>query len=98
MTVVPAEKADRLVDALYREYANVTHLKPHLYTITYDMQDYHAFHEISPDTPGAIIETGFMGEDRYLLTRRPDLVARGIARGVIAFLKEEREQEEVSSH
>ena len=87
------EKADRLVDALYREYASVTDLEPHLHTITYDMREYHAFHEISPETPGAIIEIGFMGEDRYLLTRRPDRVARGIARGVIAYLREERELE-----
>jgi len=89
-----AEKADRLVDALYREYADVTDLEPHVHTITYDMREYHAFHEISPETPGAIIEVGFMGEDRYLLTRRPDLAARGIARGIIAYLREERELEE----
>lgn len=87
------DKADRLVNALYREYADVTDLEPHYDTITYDMRDYHAFHEISPQTPGAIIEIGFMGEDRDLLVRRPDLVARGIARGVIAFLQAEHELE-----
>ena len=88
-----AAKTDRLVDALYREYANLTGLDPHYHTITYDMRDYHAFHEISPATPGAIIEIGFMGADRDILTRRSDLVARGIARGIIAYLQEERELE-----
>jgi len=88
-----AAKTDRLVDAIYREYADVTGLDPHYNTITYDMRDYHAFHEISPETPGAIIEIGFMGEDRDILTRRSDLVARGIARGIIAYLQEERELE-----
>jgi len=34
-----------------------------------------------------------MGEDRDILTRRSDLVARGIARGIIAYLQEERELE-----
>ncbi|MGQ9668060.1 MAG: hypothetical protein ACUVWB_12165 [Anaerolineae bacterium] len=66
----------------------MTGLRPHYDTITYDMREYHAFREISPQTPGAIIEIGFMGGDRELLTRRPDLAARGIARGMIAFLEE----------
>jgi len=86
-----AEEADRLVEALYREYAAVTHLEPHLHTVTYDMREYHAFREISATTPGAIIEIGFMGDDRDLLTRRADLVARGISRSIISFLREERE-------
>jgi N-acetylmuramoyl-L-alanine amidase len=86
-------ETDRLVDALYREYAQVTGLEPHYDTITYDMREYHAFREISPETPGAIIEIGFLGEDRAVLTRRPDLVARGIARGVIAYLQETLEAE-----
>ena len=85
------DAADRLVEALYREYAATTGLEAHTDTITYDMRSYHAFHEISPKTPGAIIEIGFMGSDRELLTRRPDLVARGIARAVIDFVKGEEE-------
>ena len=85
------DQADRLVEALYREYAAVTGLEPHLHTITYDMREYHAFREISPQTPGAIIEIGFMGEDRDVLTRRADLVARGIARGITAYLREQEE-------
>lgn len=82
---LPAE-TDRFVETLYREYAAVTGLQPHYDTITYDMREYHAFHEISPMTPGAIIEIGFMGGDRELLTKRPDLVARGIARGIMAYM------------
>lgn len=88
-----AEQADRLVQVLYREYAAVTGLQPHLDTITYDMREYHAFREISPKTPGAIIEVGFMGADRDILTRRPDVVARGIARGLITFVREARSDE-----
>jgi len=34
-----AAKTDRLVDAIYREYADVTGLDPHYNTITYDMRD-----------------------------------------------------------
>jgi N-acetylmuramoyl-L-alanine amidase len=84
-----SEQADRLVQSLYQEYAAATGLEPQKDTITSDMREYHAFSEISPQTPAAIIEIGFMGADRQLLTRRPDLVARGIARGIINFMQPE---------
>ncbi|MGQ9586123.1 MAG: N-acetylmuramoyl-L-alanine amidase family protein [Anaerolineae bacterium] len=82
---VPGE-ADRLVQCLYREYARNTGLEPHPNTITYDMTDYHAFREIHPLTPGAIIEVGFLGGDRDLLTGHPTRVARGIAEGIFCYM------------
>lgn len=85
-SAVPEEE-DRLVECLQREYARSTGLYYHKDSITYDMQEYHAFYEIAPQTPGAIIEIGFMDADRELLTARPDLAAEGIARGVICFLE-----------
>jgi len=70
---------DRLVDCLWERYGDITGLAAHPGTITYDMRDYHAFREIHPQTPGAIIEVGFLGGDRRLLTTQPELVARGVA-------------------
>ena len=58
-------------------------------SITEDMTRYHTFYEIDGRTPGAIIETGFMLEDRHLLTERPDLVARGIVDGIVCFIEGE---------
>jgi N-acetylmuramoyl-L-alanine amidase len=52
------------------------------------MRQYHALRRISPGTPGAIIEIGFMGGDRHLLTQQQDRAARGIADGIMAFLDE----------
>ena len=52
------------------------------------MTEYHAFYEIEPQTPGAIIEIGFMAADRRLLTRRQDRVAQGIVDGLICFLEQ----------
>ena len=75
------ETEDRLVAVLYASYEKATGLKPHLNTITDDMRQYHALRRIAPDTPGAIIECGFMGGDRAILTEQPDRVAEGIARG-----------------
>jgi N-acetylmuramoyl-L-alanine amidase len=81
------EAEDRLVACLYQEYESVTGLPPHPSSITDDMTSYHAFREIDRHTPGAIIETGFLLDDRDLLTGRPKLVARGIATGVVCFLE-----------
>jgi N-acetylmuramoyl-L-alanine amidase len=83
------EREDRLVAALYTHYAEATGLKPHLNTITDDMREYHALRRIHPSTPGAIIECGFMGGDRYLLTQEQERVAVGIANGISAFLRGE---------
>lgn len=80
------ETEDRLVQALYGAYAAETGLEPHPNTITEDMRQYHAFRRIAPETPGAIIEVGFMGGDRHLLTQQQDRAARGIAAGIVGFL------------
>lgn len=80
---------DLLVDMLTRAYAEATGLQPHPDTITEDMRQYHALRRIAPETPGAIIEIGFMGGDRYLLTEEPERVAVGIANGLMAFLRQQ---------
>lgn len=82
------EIEDRLVECLYEHYGFVTGLPRHDYSITPDMHGYHAFVEIDPQTPGAIIELGFMAADRYILVRRQDLLAEGIVRGLLCFLEE----------
>lgn len=82
------EAEDRLVDCLYQEYEAMTSLPRHPSSITDNMTNYHAFREIDSYTPGAIIEMGFLLDDRNLLTARPKLAARGIAAGVVCFLEE----------
>ena len=82
------ELEDALVQAIYDAYAPATGLKPHPNTITDDMREYHALRQIAPETPGAIIECGFMGGDRQILTEGQGRVAKGIADGLLAFLKE----------
>lgn len=81
------EAEDRLVACLYQAYETVTGLPRHPSSITDDMTNYHAFREIDRSTPGAIIETGFLLDDRDLLTNRPKLVARGVASGLVCFLE-----------
>lgn len=80
------EAEDRLVDCLWQQYEVATGLARHPNTITFDMREYHAFGEIDPKTPGAIIEVGFLGGDRWLLTKQPDRVAKGVADGILCFL------------
>lgn len=82
---------DALVACLNQEYALYTGLPQHPASITDNMTDYHAFREIAPLTPGAIIETGFLLDDRYLLEQKPKIVARGIAAGILCFLEGDRD-------
>jgi N-acetylmuramoyl-L-alanine amidase len=83
------EIEDRLVACLVEHYGRRTGLPFHEGSITHDMTQYHTFYEIDPNTPGAIIETGFMAADRWLLTQRADLVAQGIIDGILCFLEGE---------
>ena len=80
-----AESA-QLAGCFWTHYGADTGLAPHPDTITYDMRDYHAFREISPTTPAAIIEIGFLSGDRQLLTQAPDRVAAGIVASLQCFL------------
>jgi N-acetylmuramoyl-L-alanine amidase len=83
------QQEDRLVACLIKEYGETTGLAFHKNSITYDMTVYHAFNEIDPQTPAAIIELGFMAADRVLLTDGAFKVAQGVARGIACFLEGE---------
>ena len=85
-SAVPEEE-DRLVECLWDEYEERTGLARHEDSITPAMRQYHAFRKIAPHTPGAIIEMGFMLDDRDTLLYEQEKVARGIASGVICFLE-----------
>jgi N-acetylmuramoyl-L-alanine amidase len=79
-----------LVECLATRYGSRTGLFFHANSITYDMTQYHAFNSIAPQTPGAIIEVGFMLADRELLTEHTGLLAQGIVEGIDCFLEESR--------
>ncbi len=81
----------RLVDCVSRYYEKRTGLPFDPYTITYDMTHYHAYREIAHTTPAVIIETGFMLDDREMLTQHPDVVAQGIVDGLVCFIEGETE-------
>ena len=74
-----------LVGCIARYYEQATNLERHS-GLTEDMTNYHTFREIHALTPAAIIELGFMLSDRDLLTNRADVVAEGVANGVLCFL------------
>ena len=78
---------DELVDCLIAEYQTRTGLFFHENSITLDMTRYHTFYEIDPQTPGAIIEVGFMLADRDMLLNSPDRVAQGIVDGILCFVE-----------
>jgi N-acetylmuramoyl-L-alanine amidase len=82
------ERTARLVACLRTRYAAATGLTEHL-SITGDMSEYHAFEEINNETPAVIIETGFMNLDRQILTQDEDLIAQGIADGLVCYVQNE---------
>jgi N-acetylmuramoyl-L-alanine amidase len=79
------ESTERLVACLKNRYAKITGLQQHN-SITPDMSSYHTFSELDPNTPAAIIETGFLNLDRQILTQQPDLIAEGITQGILCYI------------
>lgn len=84
-----ADASARLAASLTRRYAAATGLPYHQNTVTTAMTRYHAFFLVGPHTPAAIVELGFIGGDRELLTAQEDRVAQGIVEGLLAFLSAE---------
>lgn len=80
------ELDQRLVDCLYDRYAAATLLPRHDESITIDMWNYYAFREIAVDTPAAIIELGFLLDDRAALDDLRYEMALGVADGIGCFL------------
>jgi N-acetylmuramoyl-L-alanine amidase len=83
------ESSTYLSDCIKSRYATRTALPFHSGSITSDMTSYHAYTEVDPATPAAIIETGFLFLDRIFLTQHADLVAQGIADGILCFTRNE---------
>lgn len=91
-SAIPA-RDDALIAALSTEYPAVTGQQRDPY-ITRAMTGYYAFnsgafqHTINPQTPGVIMEMGFLTNptERNLFTDHQDTVATGIANGIIRFL------------
>lgn len=77
---------ERLAACLWDRYQAATGLARHPDTITRDMTHYHAFDEINDGTPAVIIEIGFLGGDRELLTGQSGRVVAGITDGLFCFL------------
>lgn len=86
--------APALSESLRRRYAEATAL-PQNSSTTEDMTAYYAFdsgrfeHAVSPATPAAILETGFLTnpEDRRVIAEQPRVAGTGIANGVLDFMR-----------
>jgi N-acetylmuramoyl-L-alanine amidase len=83
------EQAQRLTNCLRARYAETTQMVFHSGSVTNDMTSYHAFDEINPLTPSAIIEIGFMNLDYMKLTTEQDVIAQGVTNGILCFLLNE---------
>jgi len=82
------EKTDRLSGCLIDRYSATTKLTYRAGN-TNDMTYYHAFSEVNTETPAVIIEVGFLNLDQQILTQQPDLIADGIVKGLLCYIRNE---------
>ena len=80
------ERDDRLIDCIYAHYGAATLLPRHDSSITINMWNYYAFREIHPETPAAILELAFLGDDRAFVDAHRYSMALGVADAVSCFL------------
>jgi N-acetylmuramoyl-L-alanine amidase len=83
----PAPGSAQLKACVFGSYASETGLRYHANTVTLHMTDYHVFRELPANVPAIIIETGFMRQDRELLTTNRDVPAAGITDGILCYLE-----------
>ncbi len=83
------ENSIRLKNCIASRYAAETGLRYHPNSYSRDMTEYHVFNTIDPHTPAVIIETGFMNMDYDILVNHPAVVAKGIADGILCYLRNE---------
>jgi len=92
---VPAADDD-LVETLNAAYGAATGLPRDDEHVSLRMRYYYAFnsrrycHAVAPGVPQAIVETGFLtnAADRGILLGNPDAAARGLADGILRFLRD----------
>jgi N-acetylmuramoyl-L-alanine amidase len=90
-----SEASKALLAAVAASYGPATGLPEDVGGVTFNMRGYYAFswrrhqHAVARTTPAIIVEMGFMTSpaDRGVLFGQPDRVARGIADGVMAYLR-----------
>lgn len=84
----PYTDSAALTICMEQAYGKITQLPYHPYSITPDMDNYHAFREISQGVPALIIEIGFLGLDREILTNGSDTIVQGLEDGINCYLEQ----------
>lgn len=85
---------DRLMKTIKDVYAKATGMDYDAEHVSRGMSNYYGFnwsryqHTTSPFTPATIIELGFLSndDDRFLLVKKPDLIATALTNGILQFL------------
>ncbi len=58
-------------------------------TISSDSEEFYNYDEVNDYTTASIIETGYLNLDYRTLTEKTDVVARGIAEGILCYINNE---------
>lgn len=83
-----SEAANELSTCIINQYISITGLEHKYNQTTPDMTNLHTFNEVDPQTPAVVIETGSMNLDRQVLTQKPELIAKGIAGGILCYINQ----------
>jgi len=86
------EQVSKLSACLVNRYGNLTGLR-YINNSTESTASYHTYEEINPETPVVAIEVGYLNLDHDFLVNKPELAARGIAEGILCFLRNENPAE-----
>lgn len=84
----PAESRN-LLTCLNDRFARVTGQKYAGNVISSDPEPFYDYHELDDYTTAAIIEPGYLNLDYRFLTEKTELIARGIADGLVCYLRNE---------
>ena len=82
------DASDRLVQALWDQFGEATGLERDTSPGHFpdQMRNYYLLGWIDPATPGAIIEMGWLSGDWHALAYEQEVLALGVANGILAFL------------
>jgi N-acetylmuramoyl-L-alanine amidase len=87
---------DKIIAAIVAEYGPITGLEEDPLRVSRNMTGYYSFnwrrgsYSIAPTTPSAILEMAYMTNrsDLNLLLNKPDVIAQGIASGILRYFRE----------
>lgn len=82
-------EAENLLDCLEDRFAHITGANFAGNLVSSDAEPFYDYSMLDPYTTAAVIEPGFLNLDYRFLTEKTELIARGIADGIVCYVRNE---------